>query len=61
VQQTTLEMGVGVELCWPYQARQKGSVENLGRSTRRLLPFAGFLRRARISGIGRARIYGTDN
>src|SRR5215831_8136718 len=22
-------MGVGVELCWPYQARQKGSVENL--------------------------------
>ena len=25
----TLEMGVGVELCWPYQARQKGSVENL--------------------------------
>jgi len=26
---TTLEMGVGVELCWPYQPRQKGSVENL--------------------------------
>ena len=25
----TLEMGVGVELCWPYQAKQKGSVENL--------------------------------
>jgi transposase len=25
----TLEMGVGVELCWPYQPRQKGSVENL--------------------------------
>jgi transposase len=25
----TLEMGVGVELCWPYRARQKGSVENL--------------------------------
>jgi transposase len=25
----TLEMGVGVELCWPYQAQQKGSVENL--------------------------------
>jgi len=25
----TLEMGVGVELCWSYQARQKGSVENL--------------------------------
>ncbi len=24
----TLEMGIGVELCWPYQARQKGSVEN---------------------------------
>jgi transposase len=24
-----LEMGLGVELCWPYQARQKGSVENL--------------------------------
>jgi transposase len=24
-----LEMGIGVELCWPYQARQKGSVENL--------------------------------
>src|SRR5215510_6573194 len=22
-------MGVAVELCWPYQARQKGSVENL--------------------------------
>ena len=26
-----LEMGMGVELCWPYQARQKGSVENLVR------------------------------
>jgi transposase len=25
----TLEMGVGVELCWPYQPQQKGSVENL--------------------------------
>lgn len=25
----TLEMGIGVELCWPYQANQKGSVENL--------------------------------
>ena len=25
----TLEMGIGVELCWPYCARQKGSVENL--------------------------------
>jgi transposase len=25
----TLEMGVGVELCWPYCAQQKGSVENL--------------------------------
>src|SRR6516165_6495302 len=25
----TLEMGIGVELCWPYQAHQKGSVENL--------------------------------
>jgi transposase len=25
----TLELGVGVELCWPYQPRQKGSVENL--------------------------------
>jgi len=25
----TLEMGVGVELCWPYRAQQKGSVENL--------------------------------
>jgi transposase len=24
-----LEMGVGVELCWPYRAQQKGSVENL--------------------------------
>ena len=24
-----LEMGVGVELCWPQQPRQKGSVENL--------------------------------
>jgi len=27
--EATLEMGIGVELCWPYQARQKGSVENL--------------------------------
>jgi transposase len=25
----TLEMGVGVELCWPDRAQQKGSVENL--------------------------------
>ena len=25
----TLEMGVGIELCWPYRAQQKGSVENL--------------------------------
>jgi transposase len=25
----TLEMGLGVELCWPYRAQQKGSVENL--------------------------------
>ena len=25
----TLEMSIGVELCWPYQAHQKGSVENL--------------------------------
>jgi transposase len=24
-----LELGVGVELCWPYRAQQKGSVENL--------------------------------
>lgn len=24
-----LELGLGVELCWPYQPRQKGSVENL--------------------------------
>lgn len=24
-----LEMGVGVELCWPYQPQQKGAVENL--------------------------------
>jgi transposase len=24
-----VQLGVGVELCWPYQARQKGSVENL--------------------------------
>ena len=24
-----LEMGLGVELCWPYQPQQKGSVENL--------------------------------
>jgi transposase len=22
--EATLEMGIGVELCWPYQARQKG-------------------------------------
>jgi hypothetical protein len=25
----TLEMGIGVELCWPYRPQQKGSVENL--------------------------------
>jgi transposase len=25
----TLELGIGVELCWPYRAQQKGSVENL--------------------------------
>lgn len=25
----TLEMGIGVELCWPYRAQQKGAVENL--------------------------------
>jgi len=25
----TLEMGVGVELCWPYRGQEKGSVENL--------------------------------
>ena len=25
----TLEIGIGVELCWPYRAQQKGSVENL--------------------------------
>lgn len=24
-----VQLGVGVELCWPYQPRQKGSVENL--------------------------------
>jgi transposase len=24
-----VQLGLGVELCWPYQARQKGSVENL--------------------------------
>lgn len=24
-----LELGIGVELCWPYQPQQKGSVENL--------------------------------
>ena len=24
-----LDLGLGVELCWPYQAKQKGSVENL--------------------------------
>jgi hypothetical protein len=24
-----LEIGIDLELCWPYQARQKGSVENL--------------------------------
>ena len=25
----TLELGVGVEVCWPYRANQKGAVENL--------------------------------
>lgn len=25
----TLEMRVGVELCWPCRAQQKGSIENL--------------------------------
>jgi transposase len=25
----TLDMGIGVELCWPYQPQQKGAVENL--------------------------------
>ena len=25
----TLEMGVGVELCWPYRPQEKGTVENL--------------------------------
>ena len=25
----TLDLGVGVELCWPYRAQEKGSVENL--------------------------------
>lgn len=25
----TLEMGVGVELCWPYRPKEKGTVENL--------------------------------
>ena len=25
----TLEMGIGVELCWPYRAQEKGAVENL--------------------------------
>lgn len=24
-----VQLGIGVELCWPYQARQKGSAENL--------------------------------
>jgi transposase len=24
-----LEMGIGVELCWPYRAQEKGAVENL--------------------------------
>jgi len=24
-----LEMGIGVELCWPQQPKQKGAVENL--------------------------------
>ena len=26
---TMLEMGIGVELCWPYSPEQKGAVENL--------------------------------
>jgi hypothetical protein len=25
----TLELGIGVELCWPYRPQEKGSVENL--------------------------------
>jgi hypothetical protein len=25
----TLEMGIGVELCWPYRPQEKGTVENL--------------------------------
>jgi transposase len=25
----TLEMGIGVEVCWPYRPREKGAVENL--------------------------------
>ena len=25
----TLELGIGVEVCWPYRAQEKGSVENL--------------------------------
>src|SRR2546429_2659503 len=27
-----LELGIGVELCWPQQPNQKGAVENLVRS-----------------------------
>jgi hypothetical protein len=27
--QVALELGLGVEVCWPYQPKQKGSVENL--------------------------------
>jgi transposase len=27
----TLELGIGVELCWPYRPQEKGSVENLVR------------------------------
>lgn len=27
--QVMLELGVGVELCWPYAGNQKGSVESL--------------------------------
>ena len=27
-----LELGIGVEVCWPYRAQEKGSVENLSAS-----------------------------
>src|SRR6202051_3063861 len=39
----TLEMGVGVELCWPYRAQQKGSVENLESCRRLKTPVRGYL------------------